>query len=56
MEEQELLRMIAFALKESADRITVLAQEARSESLRGRLFELSRQLIQQANGVERGQL
>jgi hypothetical protein len=52
MEERELLRMIAFTLKESAERITALANEAHSELLRGQLFELSRQLMDHAAVVE----
>lgn len=56
MEEQELLKMIAFALKESADRITALAKEVPSSSLRSRLFELSEQLVQKAGGLERGEI
>jgi hypothetical protein len=53
MEEQELLSMISFTLKESADRMTALAAEVRSETVRAELAELSRQLLDYAKVVER---
>jgi hypothetical protein len=53
MEEQELLSMISFTLKESANRMTALAAEVRSETVRAELAELSRQLLHYAKVVDR---
>ncbi len=53
MEEQELLSMISFTLKESADRLAALAAEVRTESVRAQLAELSRQLLHYAKIVDR---
>jgi hypothetical protein len=52
MEEQELLSMISFTLKQSADRMTALAAEVRSEAVRAQLAELSRQLLHYARVVD----
>ena len=52
MEEQELMSMISFTLKQSADRMEALAAEVRSESVRVELVELSRQLLRYAKVVD----
>lgn len=52
MEEQELLSMISFTLKQSADRMTALGAEVRSEAVRAQLVELSRQLLHYAKVVD----
>lgn len=44
MEDAELLRVAAFKLQESANRMKTLANEARSAKLRTRLQSLSREL------------
>jgi hypothetical protein len=51
-QEWELLSMITFALEQSAERITTLACQVRSESLRIQLTELCRDLLHCAHAVE----
>lgn len=52
MEEQELLSMISFTLKQAAERMTALAAEVRSESVRAQLTELSHRLLHFAQVVD----
>jgi len=53
-QERELLSMIVFALEQAAERITTLACQVRSESLRIQLLELCRDLLRRARAVDRG--
>lgn len=47
MTDGELMNIAAFKLRESANRILALAQEARSDEVRGRLFAVCEQLMRQ---------
>jgi hypothetical protein len=47
MNDSELLRIAAFKLRESANRLLTLAQEAHSQEVRGKLFSVSEQLVRQ---------
>lgn len=47
MNDVELMKIAAFKLRESANRLLTLAQEASSQTVRGKLFAISKQLIRQ---------
>jgi hypothetical protein len=47
MNDSELMKIAAFKLRESANRMLTLAHEARSQKVRGKLFAVSEQLIRQ---------
>ena len=52
VEKEELHHMIAFALRDSAERLATLAAEVASPELRRRLIDLARQLSEQASVVD----
>jgi hypothetical protein len=47
MNDSELMKIAAFKLHESANRMLTLAHETSSEKIRGKLFAISEQLIRQ---------
>lgn len=49
MEDAELMKVAAFKLQESANRLEMLAKEARSSKLRTHLHSLSRELASYEN-------
>ena len=51
MEDTELMRIAAFKLHESANRLMTLANAARSAKVRGRLQKVCEQLLQQEKRV-----
>jgi hypothetical protein len=51
MEDIELMRIAAFKLRESANRMMTLANAARSAKVRGRLHKVCEQLLQQEKRV-----
>ena len=51
MQDQELLRMAAFKLRESANRIVALAHETESKGLRVRLLSVHKRLMQEEQRV-----
>lgn len=51
MEDNELMRIAAFKLRESANRLMTLANAAQSDRVRGRLHAVCEQLLRQEKRV-----
>ena len=51
MEDNEVMRIAAFKLRESANRMMTLANAAQSAKVRGRLYKVYEQLIRQEKRV-----